>query len=112
MKTPPANTLERTETGGYPGSIGQDLTREQRLEIRKVLVEAKGPLYLTQIATRAGVDLTNPVRQQNASQFLEFLCQTSREAELHFEPGRRGDQVFKGFSATQHGRDMYEKGLV
>ena len=112
MNTPPASSLERSESGGYPGSIGQGLSREERTAIRRVLVESKEPLHLSQIANKAGIAITNPHKQQNVAQFLQsYLCDTSREAQMHFEPDRRGKDVFKGFVTTDHGKEMVKKGL-
>jgi hypothetical protein len=105
--------LGRSETGGYPGSIGQDLSREERTAIRRALAEAKEPLHLTAIAGRAAVDLTSPHKQQNLREFVEvFLCETSKECQMAFAKNRRGVDVFAGWEATPHGREMVEKGLA
>jgi hypothetical protein len=78
-----------------------------------VLAEAKEPLHLSAIAAKAGVDLTNPYHQQNMREFLEtYLCETTREAKMHFETNARGVDVFRGWVATDHGREMVEKGLA
>jgi hypothetical protein len=113
MKTPPANTLERTETGGYVGAVGgQGLSPEQKKMIRKILADSHEPLFLGSIAAKAGIALNTPMAQQAVSDFLGVYLTSTKEAELHFEDNRKaGREIFRGFVGTEHLRDLMSKGL-
>jgi uncharacterized membrane protein len=114
MKTAPATSLERTETGGYVGAIGgESLSDLQKQAIRKVLSQATEPLHLGTLAGKAGIAMNTPTMQQSVSRFVSvYLLETSKEVERTLEANARGREIFRGFSLTAHGRDLIAKGLV
>jgi len=114
MKTQPANTLERGPDGSYVGNLAQRLSDDHKRAIRKVLAEANAPLYPGQIAARAGVTMTTPSTQQELCDFVgNYLVNETREVERATEPSkyRSGREAFRGFVMSEHGRNLFAKGL-
>ena len=114
MKTAPASALERTETGEYVGAVGgTGLSAEQKKSIRKVLNDAHGsPLMIGTIAARAQIPMNTPILQQQVSDFIGVYLTSTKEAEMHFEGGKTGREIFRGFCGTPHLAELLAKGLA
>lgn len=114
MKTAPATSLARTETGGYVGAVGgTGLSDEDKRSIRKVLSNASGPLMIGASAARANIPLNTPQAQQSVSDFVSNYLIETKEVELVLDglSKRTGRGIFRGFAITPHGRSLLEKGL-
>jgi hypothetical protein len=112
MKTPPAKLIERGPDGSYPNSLGQSLSAEEKRAIRNTLCNADSPLYLTEIASRSGINFMNAGKQQAAAQFVETYLVSTHECQMTFLKNARGQERFMGWSATKHCKDLMEKGLL
>lgn len=112
MKTP---KLEKNDEGRYTGSLTDQMSldAEQKKQIRRVLAGSETPLHLSEIAAKAGIDLTAAPRQQAMANFLEVYLVSTKECELAFAPSaRRGQDKFIGWRGTGHLRDLINRGLA
>jgi hypothetical protein len=106
MKTPP---LKKNDQGGYDGALSQatELSPQEKKEIRR----ATEPLHITQIAQKAQIALTNPHKQSALAHFVGVYLINTRETQMSFQRGAKGRERFAGWSATEHARDLFAKGL-
>jgi hypothetical protein len=93
----------RSESGGYPGSIGQALSRAERLAFRRALTKAKEPLHLSAIAAKAGGRSDQPAPPtEHARVFGDVPVRDDQESQ----------DAFWDQGTRRSGREMVEKGLA
>jgi len=104
MKTQP---LKRNEDGTYTGAIGSEhqLTAQETRKVRESL--NKGPIYVSAIADQCGVPRTHPARYDALCKFVDYLGQTTQEAEMVWQDTRTG-RKFIGWQLTERGQKLLE----